>query len=106
MIASSGAMFDMSVTWVAIPTSAIPVIRPRPAVISGIPAAISEPNVSSRMISAAITPTAVAGPTLKPSALSITCPPAAIWSPGTCTLPIASSTGCPVLSGSRLARLS
>ncbi len=73
----------MSVTWVAIPTSAMPVISPRPAVISGIPAAISEPNVSSRMTSAATTPTAVAGPMLKPSAFSITCPPAASFSPGT-----------------------
>ena len=43
----------MFVTWVASPISATPVIRPRPAVISGIPAAASEPNVSSRMISAA-----------------------------------------------------
>ena len=75
--ASSGATLDMLVMCVAMPTSAMPVIRPNPAVISGIPAVISEPNVISRMISAAITPTAVAGPMLKPSAFSITCPPAA-----------------------------
>ena len=59
----------MLVTCVASPISATPVIRPKPAVTSGIPAATSEPKVNSRMISAAITPTAVAGPTLKPSAL-------------------------------------
>ena len=47
----------MSVTCVASPISAMPVIRPRPAVTSGIPAAISEPNVISRITSAAITPT-------------------------------------------------
>ena len=68
MIASSGAMLDMLVTCVASPTSAIPVIRPSPAVISGIPAALSDPKVNSRMMSAAITPTVVAGPMLKPSA--------------------------------------
>ncbi len=62
----------MLVTWVAKPTSAIPVTRPRPAVISGIPAASSEPNVSSRITIAAATPTPVAGPMLKPSACSIT----------------------------------
>ena len=59
-------------TWVASPISATPVISPKPAVISGMPAAISEPNVISRMISAAITPISVAGPTLKPWAFSIT----------------------------------
>ncbi len=47
----------MLVTCVASPMSATPVIRPRPAVISGIPAAVSEPNVNSKMISAAMTPT-------------------------------------------------
>ena len=62
----------MFVTWVASSISATPVIRPRPAVISGIPAAASEPNVISRMNIAATTPTAVAGPMLKPSAFSIT----------------------------------
>ena len=92
--------------WVARPTSAMPVISPRPAVISGIPAAVSEPNVSSRMTSAATTPTDVAGPMLKPSACSITWPPAASRSPGTLTASIALRTGWPVLSGSRLARLS
>ena len=70
--ASSGETFDMLVTCVASPISATPVIRPKPAVISGIPAAISEPNVISRITSAAITPTSVAGPMLKPSACSIT----------------------------------
>ena len=75
----------MSVMCVASPTSATPVIKPRPAVISGIPAAISEPNVNSRMTSAAATPTTVAGPMLKPSALSITWPPAASVRPGTLT---------------------
>ena len=40
--------------------------------LSGIPAAVSEPNVNSKMISAAITPTPVAGPMLNPSACSIT----------------------------------
>ena len=50
----------------------MPVIKPRPAVISGIPAAYSEPNVSSRMTNAASTPTEVAGPMLNPSACSIT----------------------------------
>ncbi len=62
----------MSVTWVASPINATPVIKPRPAVISGIPAAASEPKVISRINSAATTPTSVAGPTLKPSAFSIT----------------------------------
>ncbi len=71
----------------------MPVIRPRPAVTSGIPAALSEPKVSSRMMSAASTPTDVAGPMLKPSAFSITWPPAASVSPGTLTALIASSTG-------------
>ncbi len=79
--------------------------KPSAAVISGIPAAISDPNVSSRITSAAITPTNVAGPMLKPSACSITCPPAAICSPGTLILLIASRTGLPVLSGRRFARL-
>ncbi len=36
------------------------------------PAATSEPNVISRITSAASTPTSVAGPMLKPSASSIT----------------------------------
>ena len=62
----------MLVTCVARPISATPVIRPRPAVISGIPAAISDPNVISRITSAAITPTPVAGPIENPSACSIT----------------------------------
>ena len=106
MTASSGAMLDMLVTCVASPTSAIPVIRPSPAVTSGIPAALSEPNVSSRITSAAITPTEVAGPMLKPSAISITWPPAATFRPGTLIRSIASRTGLPVLSGSRFARLS
>ncbi len=70
-------MFDRFVTCVVSSISATPVIRPSPAVISGIPAAASEPNVMSRMTSAAITPTPVAGPTLKPSACSTTWPPAA-----------------------------
>ena len=55
----------MLVTCVASPISATPVISPNPAVISGIPAATSEPNVNSRMINAAITPTRVAGPTVE-----------------------------------------
>ena len=96
----------MSVMWVASPTSAMPVISPRPAVTSGMPAAISEPNVSSRITIAATTPTVVAGPMLKPSACSITWPPAASCSPGTLIALIAFSTGWPVLSGSRFARLS
>ena len=77
----------MLVTCVASPISATPLIRPKPAVISGIPAATSEPNVNSRMIIAAIAPIRVAGPTVKPSAFSITCPPAATFRPGTCTAP-------------------
>ena len=52
----------MLVTWVARPISATPVIRPSPAVISGMPAASSEPKVSIRMMNAATTPTAVGGP--------------------------------------------
>ena len=89
--------------------SPIPVTRPVPAVISGIPAAVSEPNVISRMISAAIVPTAVAGPTLNPSACSITWPPAATRSPCTRTALTALTafrTGLPVSFGSRFARLS
>ena len=43
----------MLVTCVTSPISATPVISPNPAVISGMPAATSEPNVNSRMISAA-----------------------------------------------------
>ena len=43
--------------WVASPTRATPVIRPSPAVTSGIPAAVSDPNVSSRITIAATTPT-------------------------------------------------
>ena len=62
----------MSVTCVASPISATPVTRPKPAVINGIPAAVSEPNVSSRINSAASTPTSVAGPTLNASASSTT----------------------------------
>ena len=96
----------MLVMCVASPITATPVIRPRPAVISGIPAAISDPNVISRIAVAASTPTAVAGPMLKPSACSITCPPAATFSPVTCTPLTAFSTGVPVAFGSRLARLS
>ena len=103
--ASSGEMFDMLVTCVARPISATPVIRPSPAVISGMPAASSEPNVSIRMMNAATTPTAVAGPTLKPSAASITWPPAATVSPLTWICLIASSSGLPVSLGSRFARL-
>ena len=95
----------MLITRVASPISATPVIRPRPAVISGIPAAVSEPKVISRMISAAIAPTSVAGPTLNPSACSITCPPAATWRPGTWTPLTAFSTVVPVSLGSRFARL-
>ena len=56
-------------------------------------------------MNAATTPTAVAGPTLKPSADSITWPPAATFSPGTLIFPIASSSGFPVSLGSRFARL-
>ena len=74
--------------------------------ISGIPAAASEPNVISRMISAASTPTAVAGPALKPSACSITCPPAASSSPGTWTALTWFSSGLPALLGSMFACLS
>ncbi len=96
----------MSVMWVARPISAIPVISPRPAVTSGIPAAVNEPNVINRITSAAITPTKVAGPMLNPSAFSITCPPAAIFRPGTLIVLMALSTGWPVLSGNRFARLS
>ncbi len=99
-------MFDMFVTWVASPINATPVTRPKPAVTSGIPAAASEPKVISRMIRAAITPTAVAGPTLNPSACSTTCPPAATCRPGTCTACTWASSGLPVSEGSRLARLS
>jgi hypothetical protein len=93
MIASSGETLDMLVMWVPRPTRAMPVIRPSPAVTNGIPAALSEPNVSSRMISAARTPTEVAGPMLKPSAFSITWPPTATLSPDTLTALTASSTG-------------
>ncbi len=91
--ASWGATLDMLVTCVARPMRATPVTRPSPAVISGIPAAIKEPNVSNRITTAASTPTIVAGPMLKPSACSITWPPAAIVIPGTWTAWIASSTG-------------
>ena len=62
----------MSVTCVARPIIATAVISPKPAVISGMPAAISEPKVISRMTSAAITPISVAGPMVKPSAFEIT----------------------------------
>jgi len=62
----------MLVTRVASPITATPVIRPRPAVTKGIPAAANEPNVSNRIKSAATTPTSVAGPTLNPSADSTT----------------------------------
>ena len=75
----------MLITWVDSPISATPVIRPKPAVINGIPAAITDPKVISRMTSAAITPISVAGPTLSPSAFSINWPPAATCRPGTCT---------------------
>ena len=63
-------------------------LDPSPAVISGIPAAISEPNVKNRIRNAAMAPIAVAGPTVKPSAFSITWPPAAIFRPGTLTAAI------------------
>ena len=106
MTASSGATLAMSVMWVARPIRPIPVISPSPAVTSGIPAVISEPNVSSRITSAASTPTDVAGPMLKPSACSITWPPAASCRPGTRIASIALSTGLPVSLGSRFARLS
>ena len=67
----------MAVTWVSRPMIATPVTSPKAAVRSGMPAAISEPKVISRITSAASAPTAVAGPTLNPSAFSITWPPAA-----------------------------
>ena len=51
--------------------------RPAPEVAADAPAAASDPKVSSRISNAATTPTSVAGPTLKPSAFSTTCPPAA-----------------------------
>ncbi len=90
----------MLVMCVARPISATPVVSPNPAVISGMPAAVSEPNVIRRITSAAITPTVVAGPMLNPSAFSITCPPAATVRPGTWTLAISSSTVDPVAVGS------
>ncbi len=70
--ARSGATLGIDSTCVARPIIPTPVISPRPAVSSGMPAASSEPNVISRITSAAITPTVVAGPMLKPSACSIT----------------------------------
>ena len=76
--------------------NATPVNSATPAVISGRPAAVSDPNVMSRMISAAMTPTSVAGPTLNPSAASIAWPPAATLSPGTSTDLMADKTGLPV----------
>ena len=72
MSASWGAMLDMLVTWVRSPMRATAVTRPAAAVRSGMPAAISEPKVISRIARAASAPTAVAGPMLKPSACSIT----------------------------------
>ena len=102
--ARSGATCGTLITRVARPISATPLIRPKPAVTSGIPAAISEPNVSSRITSAATTPTVVAGPMLNPSAFSTTWPPAATFSPGTWIDFTSASSGLPVSLGSRLAR--
>jgi hypothetical protein len=57
------------------------------------------------MTIAAMTPTVVAGPMLKPSACSMTWPPAASFSPGRWIALMASRTGLPVEFGSRFARL-
>ena len=70
--ARSVATFGTLTTYVASSIRATPVKRAKPAVTSGSPAAVSDPNVISRMIRAATTPTSVAGPTLKPSAASMT----------------------------------
>jgi len=90
----------MWMTCVPSPISATPLTRPNAAVISGIPAASSDPKVSRRITIAASTPTAVAGPMLKPSAFSITAPPAASLRPLTWTPSIAARTVFPVELGS------
>jgi hypothetical protein len=93
----------MLVTWVARPISATPVISPSAAVISGIPAARSDPNVKSRITSAATAPISVAGPTLKPSAFATAWPPAATLRPRTCTAFTWSRIGLAAAFGSTLA---